>query len=146
MEEPLAHLSVGHSTADQFHLQLPLSTHSLIMAELQQEFGYCNIVLFKSQTLGTGSYRDVCKAKCHGLLCAAKILHPTLFDLLDPGTTCRFEEECCLLSLARHPNIVQYLATYCDSETHLPVLLMEWCDESLCRFLEWSEGPLPYHT
>ena len=76
-------------------------------------------------------------------------MHPTLFDLRDPGTTSylrRFEEECRLLSLARHPNVVQYLATYCDPETHLPVLLMELCDESLCRFLERSVGPLPYHT
>ena len=118
------------------------------MAEQQQEFGYHNIVLYKSQTLGTGSYGGVCKAKCDGLLCAAKIMHPTLFDLRDPGTTSylrRFVEECHLLSLARHPNIVQYLATYRDPETHLPVLLLELCDESLCRFLEQSVEPLPYH-
>ena len=149
MTEPLAHLSVGDSTAGQLHLQLPLPTHSPTMAEQQQEFGYHNIVLYKSQTLGTGSYGGVCKAKCDSLLCAAKIMHPTLFDLRDPGTTSylrRFEEECRLLSLARHPNVVQYLATYRDPETHLPVLLMELCDESLCRFLERSVGPLPYHT
>ena len=149
MTEPLAHLSVGDSTAGQFHLQLPLPTHSPTMAEQQQEFGYRNIVLYKSQTLGTGSYGGVCKAKCDSLLCAAKIMHPTLFDLHDPGATsylCRFVEECRLLSLARHPNVVQYLATYRDPETHLPVLLMELCDESLCRFLERSVGPLPYHT
>ena len=148
MTEPLAHLSVGHSTAGQFHLQLPLPTHSPTMAEQQQEFGYHNIELYKSQTLGTGSYGGVCKAKCDGLLCAAKIMHPTLFDLHDPGTTSylrRFEEECRLLSLARHPNVVQYLATYRDPETHLPVLLMELCEESLCRFLERLVGPLPYH-
>ena len=149
MTEPLTHLSVGHSTAGQFHLQLPLPTHSPTMAEQQQEFGYRNIVLYKSQILGTGSYGGVCKAKCDSLLCAAKIMHPMLFDLRDPGTTSylrRFVEECRLLSLARHPNIVQYLATYRDPETHLPVLLMELCDESLCRFLERSVGPLPYHT
>ena len=119
------------------------------MAEQQQEFSYHNIVLYKSQTLGTGSYGGVCKAKCDSLLCAAKMMHPTLFDLSDPGTTSylrRFVEECRLLSLARHPNVVQYLATYRDPETHLPVLLMELCDESLCRFLERSIGPLPYHN
>ena len=149
MTEPLAHLLVGDSTAGQFHLQLPLPTHSPTMAEQQEEFGYHNIVLYKSQTLGTGSYGGVCKAKCDSLLCAAKIMHPTLFNLRDPGTTSylhRFDEECRLLSLARHPNVVQYLATYHDPETHLPVLLMELCDESLCRFLERSVGPLPYHT
>ena len=90
----------------------------------------------------------VCKAKCDGLLCAAKIMHPTLFDLRDPGTTSylhKFREECYLLSLARHPNVVQYLATYHDPDTRLPVLLMELCDESLTAFLEQSPGPLSYH-
>ena len=64
MTEPLAHLSVGHSTAGQFHFQLPIPTHSPTMAEQQQEFGYHNIELYKSQTLGTGSYGGVSKAKC----------------------------------------------------------------------------------
>ena len=120
------------------------------MAEQQQEiqFRYRRIKLYKSESLGSGSYGGVCRAKCDGLPCAAKIMHPTLFDLRDPGTASyleRFEGECRLLSLARHPNIVQYLATYRDPETRLPVLLMELCDESLCRFLERSPGPLPYH-
>ena len=119
------------------------------MAKQQTEFVYRNIELYKSESLGSGSYGGVCKAKCDGLLCAAKIMHPTLFDLRDPGTVSylrKFQEECRLLSLARHPNVVQYLATYSDPETRLPVLLMELCDESLTRFLERSPGPLPYHT
>ena len=76
-------------------------------------------------------------------------MHPTLFDLRDPGTAsylCKFREECHLLSLARHPNVVQYLATYYDPDTRLPVLLMELCDESLTAFLERSPGPLSYHV
>ena len=76
-------------------------------------------------------------------------MHPTLFDLRDPGTVSylrKFQEECRLLSLARHPNVVQYLATYSDPETRLPVLLMEMCNECLTKFLERSPGPLPYHT
>ena len=102
-----------------------------------------------NQSLGSGSYGGVCKAKCDGLLCAAKIMHPTLFDLHDPGTASylrKFQEECRLLSLARHPNVVQYLATYYDPDTRLPVLLMELCDESLTAFLERSPGPLSYHV
>ena len=75
-------------------------------------------------------------------------MHPTLFDLRDPGTESylrKFREECHLLSLARHPNVVQYLATYYDPDTRLPVLLMELCDESLTAFLERFPGPLSYH-
>ena len=112
------------------------------------EFAYHNIHLYKSKSLGSGSYGGVCKAKCDGLLCAAKIMHPTLFDLRDPGTGSylrKFQEECHLLSLARHPNVVQYLGTYTDPDTRLPVLLMELCDESLTAFLEQSPGPLSYH-
>ena len=112
------------------------------------EFLYRDIQLYKSQSLGSGSYGGVCKAKCDGLICAAKIMHPTLFDLRDPGVFSylrKFQEECHLLSLARHPNVVQYLATYHDPDTKLPVLLMELCDESLTAFLERFPGPLPYH-
>ena len=119
------------------------------MAEQQTQFAYHNIQLYKSESLGSGSYGGVCKAKCDGLLCAAKIMHPTLFDLRDPGTASylrKFREECHLLSLARHPNVVQYLATYYDPDTRLPVLLMELCDESLTAFLERSPGPLSYHV
>ena len=118
------------------------------MAERQTEFAYRNIELFKSQSLGSGSYGGVCKAKCDGLPCAAKIMHPTLFDLHDTGAVSylrKFHEECHLLSLARHPNVVQYLATYYDPDTRLPVLLMEICDESLTALLERSPGPLSYH-
>ena len=113
--------------------------YSSAMAEQQTQFAYHNIQLYKSESLGSGSYGGVCKAKCDGLLCAAKIMHPTLFDLRDPGTASylrKFREECHLLSLARHPNVVQYLATYYDPDTRLPVLLMELCDESLTAFLE----------
>ncbi|CAI8032244.1 Dual specificity protein kinase shkC, partial [Geodia barretti] len=119
------------------------------MAERPTEFSYHNIELYKSESLGSGSYGGVYKAKCDGLLCAAKIMHPTLFDLRDPGTASylrKFREECHLLSLARHPNVVQYLGTYTDPDTRLPVLLMELCDESLTAFLERSPGPLSYHT
>ena len=117
--------------------------------ELSTEFSYHSIELYKSESLGSGSYGGVCKAKCDGLRCAAKIMHPTLFDLRDPGTTTylsKFQEECRLLSLARHPNIVQYLGTYTDPDTRLPVLLMELCEESLTAFLERSPGPLSYHV
>ena len=123
--------------------------YSSAMAEQQTQFAYHNIQLYKSESLGSGSFGGVCKAKCDGLLCAAKIMHPTLFDLCDPGTASylrKFREECHLLSLARHPNVVQYLATYYDPDTRLPVLLMELCDESLTAFLERSPGPLSYHV
>ena len=116
------------------------------------DFTFTNVQLLKSETLGTGSYGAVCKAKCDQLTCAAKILHPAFFPIQapDPGKEhrqpfCRFELECQFLSRINHPNIVQYLGTYRDPETNAPVLLMELMDESLTHFLESSPGDIPYH-
>ena len=113
------------------------------------EFHYQRVELLKTESLGVGSYGAVCKAMCDDLPCAAKILHPALFQFTAPGTTSvmrKFEQECRLLSAIKHPHIVQYLGTYRDPESKLPVLLMELMDESLTRFLERSHDPLPYHT
>ena len=114
-----------------------------------------SIRLLKDQILGVGSYGKVCKAECDGLLCAAKVIHETLFDptaqqLIAPQREHRlpirrFEQECEFLSTLRHPNIIQYLGTYQDPDTHLPVLLMELMDDSLTHFLESSSQPIPYH-
>ena len=115
----------------------------------QYEFRYRRVELLKTEELGVGSYGAVCKAMCDDLPCAAKVLHRTLFQFTAPGNTSvmqKFEQECRLLSAIKHPHIVQYLGTYRDPESKLPVLLMELMDESLTRFLERSRLPLPYHT
>ena len=89
---------------------------------------------------------------CFAFFCSAltqTILHRTLFQFTAPGATSvmqKFQQECRLLSAIKHPHIVQYLGTYHDPESRLPVLLMELMDESLTRFLERSREPLPYHT
>ena len=118
----------------------------------KQEFIFRNVQLFKNETLGTGSYGAVCKAKCDQLICAAKLIFPVLFriQITEPGKEHRqpfhrFEQECRFLSQVNHPKIVQYLGTYRDPETNAPVLLMELMDESLTHFLESSPGDIPYH-
>ena len=128
------------------------------MAQQQQQdkkIGFKTITLYKEQTLGIGSYGAVCKAKCDDLLCAAKIIHPTLFDptalhQIAPHREHRlpirrFQLECEFLSTVRHPNIVQYLGTHQNPDTGLQVLLMELMDDSLTHFLESSIQPIPYH-
>ena len=122
----------------------------------QERFSFKTVQLLKDQSLGIGSYGAVCKAICDDLVCAAKIIHPTLFDpsalhQIAPQREHRlpirrFEQECEFMSNMRHPNIVQYLGTYRDSaDTRLPVLLMELMDDSLTHFLESSPQPIPYH-
>ena len=115
-----------------------------------------NVQLLKDQTLGIGSYGKVCKAKCDNLLCAAKLIHETLFDptaqpLVAPQREHRlpmrrFEQECEFLSSLRHPNIIQCLGIHRDPDTGLPALLMELMDNNLTHFLESSTQPIPYHV
>ena len=122
-------------------------------ADGEQELTFATVQLLKYETLGTGSYGVVCRAKCDQLICAAKLLYPILFQVQipNPGKEHRqpfrrFEEECKFLSCVNHPNIVQYLGTYRDPDTNAPVLLMELMDESLTHFLESSPGDIPYHV
>ena len=121
----------------------------------RNEIGFREIELLKEQNLGVGSYGSVCKARCDHILCAAKIIHPTLvppnaLQQISPQREHRlpirrFEMECDFLREIKHPNIIQYLGMYRDPETGLPVLLMELMDESLTHFLESSTEPIPYH-
>ena len=64
--------------------------------------------ILKDKLLGIGSYGAVYKAQCGDLVCAAKLLHPTLFDPsvslpTQPGKDhrlpiMRFEQECEFMS------------------------------------------------
>ena len=123
--------------------------------EMIDRVGFKRVQLLKKKTLGIGSYGKVCQAKCDDLLCAAKLMHETLFDpasqhLIVPGREHRlpirrFEKECGYLNSVRHPNIVQCLCIFEDPDTGLPVLLMELMDNSLTHFLEKASKPVRYH-
>ena len=122
---------------------------------IQGPFGFRNIQLVKieANSLGHGSYGAVYRAKCDQLVCAAKVLHPILFQTRDPSAyriVERFQREIDFLSRLRHPNIIQYLGSCPDPESRLPVLFMELMDESLTSFLERPASanppPLPLHV
>ena len=85
---------------------------NVTMAQPQGHFGYQIIRIIKTSSLGVGSYGAVYRALIDELPCAAKVIHPTLFETHDPGARKimeRFEQEGQFLSGVRHPNIVQYL-------------------------------------
>ena len=122
---------------------------------IQGRFGFRNVQLVKTEanSLGVGSYGAVYRAKCDQLVCAAKVLHPILFQTRDPSAyriVERFQREIDFLSSLRHPNIIQYLGSCQDPESRLPVLFMELMDESLTSFLEQPASanppPLPLHV
>lgn len=115
-----------------------------------QCFHFKNVEIHKEEEnlLGIGSYGTVYRAKCDQLPCAAKILHPALFQSNDPGARKilqRFEQECSFMNEIRHPNIVLYLGVCRDIDSNLPVLLMELLDESLTKLLKCSKSPLLFH-
>ena len=115
---------------------------------IQGHFGFHNVQLVKTEanSLGVGSYGAVYRANCDKLVCAAKVLHPILFLTRDPSAYRiieRFQREIDFLSRLRHPNIIQYLGSYPDPESRLPVLFMELMDESLTSFLERPASPNP---
>ena len=115
----------------------------------QQQAEDQDLQLFRDESLGSGAYGKVCKAKLNELPCAAKLLHAILFESDDPKSTViqrRFVQECQLLQMIRHPNVVQYLSVTHDPQSGLPILLMELLDENLTDFLERSDGPIPFHV
>ena len=122
---------------------------------MADKIGFKTVQLFRDQILGSGIYGKVYKAECDGLLCAAKLMHESLFHpdtqyLISPQRDQRqplrrFQQECEYLSSIRHPNIIQYLGMYQDPDTCLPVFLMELMDDSLTHFLESSPQPIAYH-
>lgn len=102
-----------------------------------------------ANALGIGSYGAVYRAKIGQLPCAAKILHPTLFQIRDAGTDrirTLFEQECQVLRRIRHPHVIQYIKSFQDPDSQLPVLLMELMDESLTHYLERLHQAVPQHV
>ena len=113
-------------------------------APINFRFGY--VRLQQDSPLGTGAYGQVYKAMLGELPCAAKLLHSILVDPNNPRNREMFERECRFLSEIRHPNIVLCLGVAQDSQTGMPILLMELMDDSLTHFLELSETRLSYHV
>lgn len=122
-----------------------------------REFSFSEVEVYKSETIGAGAYGAVCKARCNKLQCAAKLLYNALLDVKEHTSNdsdgarsyrtplSRFKQECQFLSRVNHPNVVQYLGTYSDPDTHVMVLLMELMDESLTHLLDTTATPLPLH-
>ena len=93
--------------------------------------------------LGHGSYATVLELEYMGLKCAGKKIHQLLLRQGDASYTVRrFEEECCLLSQVRHPNIVQFLGVYFQQGVRAPILVMEFLPTNLTSCIE-QYGILP---
>ena len=93
--------------------------------------------------LGHGSYATVLELEYMGLKCAGKKIHELLLRQGDASYQVRrFEEECCLLSQVRHPNIVQFLGLCFQQRVRAPILVMEFLPTNLTSCIE-QYGILP---
>ena len=87
--------------------------------------------------LGHGSYATVQELEYMGLTCAGKKIHEVLLRQGDDSYYVRrFEEECRLLSQARHPNIVQFLGVHFQRGMRVPILVMEYLPTNLTSCIE----------
>ena len=116
--------------------------------ESEQEFYHGAVEVYCEEIISVGSYGKICRAKRGQLPCAAKLIH----DIFSEDTEYsgrvieKFEQECRLLRMIKHPNIIRFLGTVKGPRSQRLALLTELMDESLTKFLERSTGPLPYHT
>ena len=120
--------------------------------DLPKDYIINGVQVHENQVLGEGAYGIVKMGSFYGLLCAVKKLKPSMFPAgmrqLDQQTELilqSFYNECEKLSKIRHPNVVQLLGVFSDSNNRLPVIVMELMDESLSRLLHRTKV-LPYHV
>lgn len=115
------------------------------------------VQLFKDRTLGSSWSRGtVCRAKCDGVHCAAKIINEGCYspaadhksshkkDRVVPAFK-KLEQEVEFFGTIRHSSLVKYLAVHRDYTTGLPVVLLELMDYSLTEILENSSQSLSFH-
>ena len=102
-----------------------------------------NRVTVTDRKLGHGSYATVLELEYMGLKCAGKKIHEVLLRQGGASYTVRrFEEECCLLSQVRHPNVVQFLGVYFQQGVPAPILVMEFLPINLTSCID-RYGILP---
>jgi serine/threonine protein kinase len=110
------------------------------------------------KVLGRGSYATVLEVEYMKVKCAGKKIHEILTNeenssvvLLNNNSNhvvTRFEQECEILSMIRHPNIVQFLGVYFekDAKPHIPILVMEHLPMNLTTCIRQYGIPPPVNT
>ncbi len=110
--------------------------------DLPKDYIIHDVEVMEDKILGEGAYGVVKLGTFYGLLCAVKKLKATMFppgmkkmDQESELILQSFYNECATLSRVRHPNVVQFLGSYQDKHSGLPVIVMELMHESLSRLL-----------
>ena len=110
-----------------------------------------NKVVPLNKELGRGAYGSVFTVKHGGNIRAAKKIHTILTDDVSPeqrqAIKDDFVRECLCCSSIRHPNIVQFVGVYYQSDkSSLPIMVMELMDTSLTAFVENNKTQIAIQT
>ena len=129
-----------------------------IIGKSQKPFSMDNMSLFKDlepyklagvtvtdRELGHGSYATVLELEYMRLKCAGKKIHEIFLKERHANqsyTIHRFQNECCILSKIHHPNIVQFLGVYFQSDVTVPILVMEFLPTNLTDCIKNYHGAI----
>ena len=112
--------------------------------------------LEERKELGHGCYGAVYEVQVHGSPCIAKRLHDILVGRGEEESVsaedrkevvARFREECELLSVLSHPNVVQFIGVHCGNDEADISLIMEYMHMDLDQCMKtYPDIPLPYKT
>ena len=121
---------------------LPIHSEQLPLEVTQLKF---KDFLIYDELIGdkAGHFGEVYRGKLDELLpCAAKRFF--CFNA-DKNVRVKIEQELQLLSVIKHPCLVQNYSTKWCNATSRPILLMELLEESLLAFINRQEEIIPYH-
>ena len=107
-------------------------------------------VTLTKKELGHGSYATVLEVEYMKVKCAGKKIHNILTNSENSSVTLldrscnhvvkRFQQECKILSMIRHPNIVQFLGVYFAEKgarnAEIPILVMECLPMNLIKCIQ----------
>ena len=112
--------------------------------------------LHEAREIGRGSYGAVYKVRVNGVPCIAKRVHDILVgrgqeepvgDEESMAVIRRFHEECDLLSILHHPNVVQFMGLHYGHNEADTSLIMEHMHMDLEHCMKtYPNIPLPYKT
>ena len=124
-------------------------THIPILSD--RDFDHSHV----PKLLGSGSYGIVQTVRYRGSICAAKQIHPILFEHASQQERQKvmesFFRECKCCVTLDHPNIVEFYGIHCPMESsqrhdyipaHIPVMIMELLETSLSTYINEEKNVL----
>ena len=104
-----------------------------------------------NKELGRGSYASVFTVKHNEVIYAAKKIHSILIEDVSMEEKQRikddFIQECLCCSNIQHPNIVQFVGVYFQSDqSNFPILVMELMHTSLTKLIDNNKSKISFRT